>query len=146
MLRHRKIKVGEQVNINASCSTIILTQLKGLGNFMIPIEIGNIHFNRALCDLGASINLMPLSIYEKLGSSVHLKGVLEDMLLKVSIFIIPVDFIVLDFKENREIPILLGRPFLATSRSTIDLENNELIIRINGETEIFKCGHQQRGK
>ncbi|KAA3479731.1 hypothetical protein EPI10_020221 [Gossypium australe] len=91
MSRRRKIKVGEQVNISAYYSTIILRQ------------IGSIHFNRALCDLGASINLMHL-------------------LIKVRSFIIPKDFIVLDFEEDREILILLRRPFLATLRSTIDLE------------------------
>ncbi|KAA3466620.1 Retrovirus-related Pol polyprotein from transposon opus [Gossypium australe] len=87
---------------------------------------------------------MPLSIYEKLGlgelrnthitlqlvdsSSVQLKEVLEDMLVKVYNFNNP-------GRIHRETPILLGRPFLATSRSTIDLENNELIMKINGETE-----------
>ncbi|MBA0570638.1 hypothetical protein Golob_004257 [Gossypium lobatum] len=53
---------------------------------------------------------------------------------------------VLDFEEDREIPILLGRPFLATSRSIIDLEKNELTIKINGEIETFKCGHQLNGE
>ncbi|KAA3487784.1 hypothetical protein EPI10_031589 [Gossypium australe] len=88
------------------------------------IKIGSIYFNRGLCDLGASINLMPLSVFEKLD------------------FIIPADFVVFDFGEDRKIPILLGRHFLATSRSTIDLEKSELTMKINGEIETFKCGHQ----
>ncbi|KAA3462831.1 oligopeptide transporter 4-like [Gossypium australe] len=75
-------------------------------------------------------------------SSVYPNGVLEDVLVNVRSFIIPVDFIVLDFKDDHEIPILLGRPFLATSRSTIDLEKNELTMKINGETETFKYGYQ----
>lgn len=54
--------------------------------------------------------------------------------------------IVLDFKEDQEIPILLGRPFFATSRSTIDLEKNELIMKINGETEVFKCNSDPQKK
>ncbi|KAA3479631.1 bromodomain-containing protein [Gossypium australe] len=131
MFRCRKIKVEEQVNISTSCSAIISRQIR------------SIHFNRALCDLGASINLMPLSICEELGYSVHLKGVLKDVLIKVRSFIISVDFLVLDFVEDREIPILLGRPFLATLGSTIDMENNELTMKINVETEVFKCGYQQ---
>ncbi|KAA3483764.1 Retrovirus-related Pol polyprotein from transposon opus [Gossypium australe] len=57
-------------------------------------------------------------------------------------FIIPAYFVVVDFEEDREIPILLEKPFLATSRSTIDLEKNELMTKINGETQTFKCGHQ----
>ncbi|KAA3474734.1 hypothetical protein EPI10_024997 [Gossypium australe] len=103
--RHRKIKVGEQVTLNASCSVTILGQL----------------VDRSL---------------------VRPKGVLEDVLVKVQSFIMPADFVVLDFDEDCEIPILLGRPFLATSRSTIDLEKNKLTMKVNGETETFKCGHQ----
>ncbi|MBA0653625.1 hypothetical protein Goklo_020779 [Gossypium klotzschianum] len=68
--------------------------------------------------------------------------VLEDMLVKVRSFITLADFVVLVFEDNREIPMLLRRPFLATSRSTIGLENNELNMKINGEIETFKCGHQ----
>ncbi|KAA3461687.1 hypothetical protein EPI10_028239 [Gossypium australe] len=144
MSRRRKIKTGEQK----------LPKLKDPGSFTMPIEIGNIHFSKALCDLGANINLMLLHISEKLRlrelqytqvtlqlaekSSVQLKGVLEDVLVKVRRTI----FIILSFEEDREIPILLVGPFLATPRSTIDLENNDLKMRINVETEIFKFGHR----
>ncbi|KAA3466268.1 UPF0746 protein [Gossypium australe] len=146
MARRKKINVREQVNLSASCSVIISRQvpwkLKDSGRFSIPIEIGSIHFNRTLCDFGVRINLIPLSIFEKLRlgnlkttqiklqlpnlSSVHPNEVLEDVLVK----------------EDREILILLRRPFLATSRSTIYLEKNELTMNINSETEIFKCGYQ----
>ncbi|KAA3461312.1 methanol O-anthraniloyltransferase-like [Gossypium australe] len=68
--------------------------------------------------------------------------VLKDVLAKVCSFIIQTDFVILDFEKNHEIPILLGKPFLATSKSTIGQEKNELTIKINGETKIFKCGHQ----
>ncbi|KAA3466133.1 Retrovirus-related Pol polyprotein from transposon opus [Gossypium australe] len=109
--------------------------------------------NKALCDLGASINLMPFFINEEIGigdvkntrvilvltnrSSVQPKEVLEDVLVKLYRFIIPADFVILDFEEDCEMPILLGRPFLSTSRSTIDLEKNELTMKINGGTKIF---------
>ncbi|KAA3472816.1 acidic leucine-rich nuclear phosphoprotein 32 family member B-like [Gossypium australe] len=101
MSRCRKTKISEKVNINASCSAIISRQvpqkLEDPRCFTIPIKIWSIHFNRALYDLRVTINLIPLSIFEKFG------------------FIIPKDFIVLDFEEDREIPILLGKPSLATS-------------------------------
>ncbi|KAA3461367.1 gag-asp_proteas domain-containing protein [Gossypium australe] len=133
MSRHTK-----QVNISTSCIVVISKyiphKLKDSRSFTILIEIGDIHFSKALCDLRANINLMPLSIYEKLGlgdlkntkitlqltdrSSVQPKGVLEDVLVKVRNFIIPVEFVILDFKEDHGLPILLGGPFLATSRST----------------------------
>lgn len=56
-------------------------------------------------------------------------------------FIVPIDFLVLDFKEDQEIPILLSRLFLSMSRTTIDLEKNELTMKINGEIKVFKCDH-----
>ncbi|KAA3463916.1 general transcriptional corepressor trfA-like [Gossypium australe] len=134
MARCRKIKRGEPINIDASCSAIITRKIPP----KLKIRIGDIHFCKALCDLGANINLMPFLIYKKLElgklkntnitlqladkSSVQPKGVLEDVLVKVCNFIIPVDFVILYFEEDREISILLGRPFLATSRSIIGLE------------------------
>ncbi|KAA3483937.1 Retrovirus-related Pol polyprotein from transposon opus [Gossypium australe] len=93
--------------------------------FYYSHKIRSIHFSIALCDLRASINLKPLSIFEELGTSY--------VLVKVRSFIIRANFVVLDFEENREIPVLLGRPFLATSRSTIDLEKNELTMKIIGK-------------
>lgn len=53
-------------------------------------------------------------------------------------FIVPIEFVVLDFEEDQGVPILLGRPFLATFISSIDLERNELAMKINGEIEVFK--------
>ena len=90
-----------------------------------------------MCDLGASINLMPLSIFRRLGlgealltivtlqladrSLKHPRWVIEDVLVKVDKFIFPTDFIVLDMEEDKEIPIILGRPFLVTGRAVIDV-------------------------
>ena len=112
-------------------------KLKDPGSFTIPCTIGNSIFERALCDLGASINLMPLSIFKRLGlgearpttvilqlvdrSLKHPRGVIEDVLVKVDKFIFPANFIVLDMEEDKEIPIILGRPFLATGRAMIDV-------------------------
>ena len=87
-------------------------KLKDPGSFTIPYDIGHVHFDKALCDLGASINLMPLYIFKKLGirevkptmvslqladrSIKHPRDGLENVLVKVDKFIFPVDFIVLD--------------------------------------------------
>ncbi|KAA3473238.1 acidic leucine-rich nuclear phosphoprotein 32 family member B-like [Gossypium australe] len=130
MARHKKIKVGEQVNLSASCSVIISRQYQF-----------NAFINFRKLGLG---NLKEIEITLQLvdRSSVHLKGVLEYVLVKVRSFIIPADFVVLNFEEDREITVLLGRPFLATSRSIIDLEKNDLAMKINGETKTFKCGYQ----
>ena len=100
----------------------------------------------ALCDLGASINLMSLSIFRRLRlgearlttvtlqlenrSLKHPKGVIENILVKVDNFIFPSYFIVLDVEEDKEIPIILGRPFLATGGALIDVKKGELKLRV----------------
>ncbi|TYJ39997.1 hypothetical protein E1A91_A04G108600v1, partial [Gossypium mustelinum] len=161
--KRRKVKMGEQVNISTSCNVIISkhipTKLKDPSSFTIPIEIGDIHFSKALCDLGSNINLMPISIYERLRlgdlentqitlqlvdrSLVQPKGGLENVLVQVRSFFIPLYFLISVFEEDCQKTILLGRPFLTTSRSAIDLENNQLTMKISGGTKTFKCGHQQ---
>ena len=109
----------------------------GRYSFIILCKIGNSIFERALCDLGASINLMPLSIFRWLGlgearptivtlqlvdrSLKHPWGVTIVVLVKVDKFIFPVNFIVLDMEEYKEMPIILGRPFLVTGRAMIDV-------------------------
>ncbi|KAA3469748.1 Retrovirus-related Pol polyprotein from transposon opus [Gossypium australe] len=127
----------EHVKAIALRSSKVPPKLKDSRSFTIPKEIGDIHFSKALYDLRASIKLMPLSIYKKIGlrdfKNTHITLQLADR-SSVHSFIISVDFVILDFKEDLEMPILLGRPFLATSKSTIDLQKNELTIRINGET------------
>ncbi|XP_073220002.1 uncharacterized protein [Cicer arietinum] len=130
--KKRKIG-GETVMLTEACSAILQRKLppklKDPGSFSIPCAIGNRTFGKALCDLGASVSLMPLSIYKKLGigkvkdtqlmlqfadrSMKHPYGVVEDVLVKVDKFIFPVDFVVLDMEEDNDIPLILGRPFLA---------------------------------
>ena len=85
---------------------------------------------------------MPLSIFRRLGlgeskpttvtlqladrSLKHPRGIIEDVLVKVDKFIFPTDFIVLDMEEDKEIPLILGRPFLVTGRALIDVQKGEL--------------------
>ncbi|GMJ09143.1 hypothetical protein HRI_004583500 [Hibiscus trionum] len=122
---------------------------KDPGSFIIPCIIGDKFVGKALCDLGASINLMPKSIFQKLGigkarpttvvlqladrSYVHPEGKIEDILVRVDKFIFPADFLVLDCEVDENAPIILGRPFLATGRSLIDMEKGELTMRVNDQ-------------
>ncbi|XP_049394716.1 uncharacterized protein LOC125859006 [Solanum stenotomum] len=115
--------------------------------FTIPCTIGMLQFAKALCDLGASINLMPYAIYKQLGlgepkattmrllmadcSIKHPMGILYDILVKVDRFIFSSDFVILDCEIEAEIPIILGRPFLATGRTLVDVEREELRFRVN---------------
>ncbi|KAA3469890.1 Retrovirus-related Pol polyprotein from transposon opus [Gossypium australe] len=145
MSRRKKIRREERFASNAKCSVVVsrrvLPKLNDPSSFTIPIEIGG-----ALYDLGASINLMPLSIYYRLGlgylgetlvtfqlaerSLVHPNGVLKDVLVRVRQFILPVDFIILEFEEDLKIPNLLGRPFLATSKDSIDVGKGEMTMEV----------------
>ncbi|MBM1019739.1 retropepsin-like aspartic protease, partial [Escherichia coli] len=117
----------------AIVSSRLPPKLKDPGSFTIPCTIGTEFYGRALCDLGASINLMPLSVFEQLGlgevkpTTVSLQladrsvkrpiGIVEDVLVKVDKLILPADFIILDMEEDHEVPLILGRSFLATGRT-----------------------------
>ncbi|XP_062119059.1 uncharacterized protein LOC133832774 [Humulus lupulus] len=129
----KKKKLGdfETVSLTQKFSAIfkkkLPPKLKDPGSFTIPYTIGTLFFWRALCDLGASINLMSFSIYQKLclgeakPTSVTLElanrsltypnGIVEDIWVNVEMFISLTAFIAFDMEEDREIPIIIGRPF-----------------------------------
>jgi len=106
-----------------------------------------------LCDLGASINLMPLSMMKRLDCGEpkptqmtltladrtvsHPYGVLEDVLVKVNDLVFPTDFVILDMAEDEDMPLLLGRPLLALGTTLIDVERGELMLRFQNEQVIF---------
>ena len=123
------------------------------GSFTILCTIGNVKFGKALCDSGASINLMSLSIVKRLSlgeltptymtlqmayrTMAQLEGVLEDVLIKVGKFIFPVDFVVLNMEEDTGVPLLLGRPLLATGVALIDVKKGEPTLRVGDEAVHF---------
>ena len=155
----KKRKIAEEgiLNLNATCSAVIKRglpeKMKDLGSFTIPCTIGEFVFQKALCDSGASINLMPYSIAKKLSlgeitpTTVTLQmadrtmekpeGIIEDVLVKVGKFIFPAAFIILDIKEDSQVPLLLGRPFLATGAALIDMQKGILTLRVGEETADF---------
>ncbi|XP_057719804.1 uncharacterized protein LOC130934233 [Arachis stenosperma] len=116
-------------------------------------QIPLIVLNKALCDLGASINLMPLSMMRKLAieefkptrmslvmadrSIKTPSGIVENLLVKVGEFIFPADFVILDTEEEGNNSIILGRPFLATARAIIDVEKGEMIFRVHNEQMVI---------
>ncbi|XP_016747362.1 uncharacterized protein [Gossypium hirsutum] len=113
-------------------------RLKDPRSFTIPCSIGNHYVGTTLCDFGASINLMPMSIFRNLGigkarpttvtlqlvdrSYVYPEGKIEDVLVRVDKFIFPAGFIILECEADKEVPIILGRPFLATGGTLIDVQ------------------------
>ncbi|XP_057755624.1 uncharacterized protein LOC130974789 [Arachis stenosperma] len=129
-------------------------------SFQIPYTIGSTTFEKALCDQGASISLMSLSMMKKLEikekkptrialimadkSLKHAHGIVENILVKVGKFFLPVDFVILDMGEDENTSIILGRPFLVTERALIDVEEGELVLRVHNEQlafHVFKIMH-----
>jgi hypothetical protein len=142
--------------MSEECSVAIangLEKQKDPGCPTIPCYVGSFKFEKALCDLGASMSVMPRDVFEKLcllleptGMCLELGdnsiryplGIAEDVPVKVGHHFIPVDFIVLEMGEREKPPLILGRPFLKTVGATIDVGKGEIMFDINGERSSFK--------
>ncbi|GKB80618.1 reverse transcriptase domain-containing protein [Tanacetum coccineum] len=150
--------------LNENCSAVLLKKLpKKLGDpgkFLIPCDFLELHECLALADLGASINLMPLFVWKQLSLSeltstrmtleladrsiAHPKGVAKVVFVKVGKFYFPADFIVVDYDVDPRVPLILGRPFLRTTRALIDVYGEELTLRVNDEAITFKVRQTSR--
>ena len=155
--KKRKIVEEGIVDLTTTCSALMKKELpekmKDPGSFTIPCIIEGVEIQKALCDSGASINLMPLSVAKQLSlgellpttitlqmadrSMVKPEGVLEDVLVTVGKFVFPVDFIILDMEEDSQVPLRLGRPFLATGAALIDMQKGVLTLRVGDEAAAF---------
>ena len=142
----------EQVSAIIQCK--ILVKYKDPGCPTISVNIGGTCVEKTLLDLGASVNLLPYSIYKQLGlrelkpTSITLsladrsikipKGTMEDVPIQVDKFYYPVDFIVLDTELTavgaNYVPIILGRPFLATSNAIINFQNGVMQLTFGNMT------------
>ncbi|CAN6573184.1 unnamed protein product [Malus baccata var. baccata] len=155
------VKVGE--NVSAILQRKLPPKYKDPGSFTIPCVIGNTRFEFAMLDLGASINVMPYSIYASMNlgelkndgvtiqlvdrSNAYPKGVLEDVLVQVNHLIFPADFYVLEMDESDHapsLPILLGRPFMKTARTKTDVFNGTLTIEFDGEVINFNLSDSMK--
>ncbi|XP_070030817.1 uncharacterized protein [Nicotiana sylvestris] len=144
------IKMTHQVS---AIVQLMAPKLEDHDAFTIPCAIGSADFAKALCDLGASINLMPYSVFKTLGivqpraTSMRLQMadgmmkrplcIIDDVLVRVDKFILPTNFVILDCEVNYEVPIILGRPFLANGKALVDVEAWELTFRVGGEKVVF---------
>ncbi|XP_071924756.1 uncharacterized protein [Coffea arabica] len=151
----KKLKGNEKVHLGENISAVLQKKFppkcKDPGMFTIPYKIKNIRIEKAMLNLGASINVMPRSIYNILNlgplkemgiiiqlankSNAYLDGVLEDILVQVDKLIFPANFYVLDMKEDNSTnspPILLERPFFRTSRTNIDVYSGTLTMEFDG--------------
>ncbi|CAN6679406.1 unnamed protein product [Malus baccata var. baccata] len=163
----RRISTKEVVKVGENVSAILQRKLppkcKDPGSFTIPCVIGNSRFESAMLDLGASINVMPYSIYASMNlgalkndgviiqladrSNAYPKGVLENVLVQVNHLIFPADFYVLEMDESDHapsLPILLGRPFMKTARTKIDVYNGTLTMEFDGEVINFNLSDSMK--
>nr|GEY78861.1 hypothetical protein [Tanacetum cinerariifolium] len=150
--------------LNEHCSAVLLKKLpEKLGDpnkFLIPCDLPGMDECLALADLDASINLMPLSVWNKISlpeltpTLMTLKlanwlisrpiGVTEDVFVKVGKFHFPADFVVVDFDANPRVPLILERSFLKTGRALIDVYAGELTLRVNNEAVTFNLDQTSR--
>ncbi|XP_019057369.1 PREDICTED: uncharacterized protein LOC109116429 [Tarenaya hassleriana] len=159
ILTKKRVVEKETVALTVECSALIQHELppkrSDPGSFSIPCTLGNVYIDSALCDLGSSVSLLPLSIFKKLNvgelkptrmdlqladrSVKYPAGILEDVPLKVGNFYIPVDFMVLDMDEDSKVPIILGRPARTwiTADAVIHVRAGRLTMKIGDETVEF---------
>ncbi|GJR97635.1 reverse transcriptase domain-containing protein [Tanacetum coccineum] len=146
--------------VNENCSAVILKKfpekLGDPGRFLIPCDFPEMNECLALADLGASINLMPLSIWKELNLPALTKtrmileladrtistptGIAEDVFVKVGTFFFPADFVVVDYVADPRVPLILGRPFLRTARALIDVHGEQMTLRHDDQSVTFKVG------
>ncbi|GJR48769.1 reverse transcriptase domain-containing protein [Tanacetum coccineum] len=162
-LLNNKDKILEltKTPVNENCSAVILKtfpeKLGDPGRFLIPCDFPELDECLALADLGASINLMPLSVFEKLNRQGLTKtrmvleladrsistptGIAEDVFVKVGTFYFPADFYI-DYDADPRVPLILGRPFLRTARALIDVHGEEMTLRHDDQSVTFKDSHK----
>nr|GEX45707.1 reverse transcriptase domain-containing protein [Tanacetum cinerariifolium] len=151
-------------SVNENCSAVILKKLpEKLGDpdkFFIPCDFPELDEYLALADLGASINLMPLSIWRKISlheltftqmileladrSTTRPSVIAEDVFVKVGKFHFPTDFVVVDYVVDPRVSLILERPFLRTTRALIDVYGEELTLCVDDEAITFKVGQTSK--
>ncbi|GJY63459.1 reverse transcriptase domain-containing protein [Tanacetum coccineum] len=164
LMNKEKLLELAKIPLNENCSAMLLKKLPEKlgdpGKFLIPCNFPGMDVCHALADLGASINLMPLSIWKKLSlpeltptrmtleladrSITYPKGLAEDVFVKVGKFHFPTDFVVVDFEADPRVPLILGRSFLRTGRALIDVYGEEITLRVDNEAVTFNLDQTTR--
>ncbi|GKD30337.1 reverse transcriptase domain-containing protein, partial [Tanacetum coccineum] len=167
LLRNKeKLEEIAITTVNAECSAIIMNRvpekLEDPGKFLIPCALQELDRTSALADSGASINLLPHSIYKKLGlealtptrmtlelanrSISHPMGIAEDVVVRVDGFTFLADFVVVNFEPDPRVPIILGRPFLRTAKALIDLYEEKLTLRVGKDELVYYADKSEKNK
>ncbi|GKC63695.1 hypothetical protein Tco_1096293, partial [Tanacetum coccineum] len=155
----QKTEEDDEVRMNPRCSALLQSQLppkeQDPRSFILPCSIGRLDFNKSLTDLGASISVIPFSMYKHLGleklEPINMviemadntkstpKGIVKNLLIKIDKSIFPVDFVIFDMVEDFRMPIILGRPLLATAHAK-DKANTILEVALNKLDEAWFDG------
>ncbi|GKB49157.1 zinc knuckle CX2CX4HX4C containing protein [Tanacetum coccineum] len=153
-----KTKEDDEIRMSPRCSSLLQNQLppkeQDPGSFILPCSIRRLDFNNAFVDLGASINVIPFSMYKHLGmgklelinmvikmadnTKCTPKGIVENLLVKIKKFIFLVDFVILDMVEDFRMLVVLGRPLLATAHAKVDIFRKSISLEVGNEKVIFK--------
>ncbi|GJS05858.1 reverse transcriptase domain-containing protein [Tanacetum coccineum] len=164
LMNKEKLLELAKIPLNENYSAMLLKKLpKKIGDpgkFLIPCNFPGMDVCHALADLGVSINLMPISFWKKLSlpeltptrmtleladrSITHPKGLADDIYVKVGKFHFPTDFVVVDFKADPRVPLILGRSFLRTGCALIDVYGEEITLRVNNEAITFNLDQTTR--
>ncbi|GKD51382.1 reverse transcriptase domain-containing protein [Tanacetum coccineum] len=143
--------------VNENCSAVILKKLPGkledTSRFLIPCEFYGLESCMALADLGASINLMPLSMWKTLlllelsttrmtlelatRTNAVPEGIAEDVFVRVGKFTFPTDFVVVEYEVDPRVPLILGRPFLRTAHALVNVHGEKLTLRVGDDELVF---------
>jgi len=136
-------------------------KLRDPGSFAIPCVIGSETIDKALCNLGASVSLLLLSLFKRIEigelkpsemilqivdrSTIQIVEFVEDIPIKIEGIYILADFVVVDIPEDQDIPIILGRPFLATAGAIVDVKNGRIVFQVSDEMAGFELENVMKG-
>ncbi|GJS80498.1 reverse transcriptase domain-containing protein [Tanacetum coccineum] len=150
------LKEGQNVDLKTVILKKLPEKLGDPGKFLIPCGFSELKC-KALADLGASINLMPLSVWKKLGLPELIStrmtlelanraictpvGIARDVFVPVGKFTFPTDFVIIDYESDPRVPLILGRPLLRTAHALIDVHGEEMILRNGDEILILNMRH-----
>ncbi|WVZ53339.1 hypothetical protein U9M48_004299 [Paspalum notatum var. saurae] len=158
ILANKREMPSECVKLTTECSAAVmdtpLQKKADPGCLTIPCSIGALNIDKALCDLGASVSVMPKSVFDKLKLpkpeptsmclelADHLvrypEVVAENVPIKIGANLVPVDFVILEMGGSTRSPLILGRPFLRTAQANINVGEGMIKFNINGESSLFK--------
>ncbi|GKA70079.1 reverse transcriptase domain-containing protein [Tanacetum coccineum] len=170
MFKQLRLEIGlkdalvEMPKFNKWLSSLLRNKekLEEIAIMIVNAEIVQLDRTSALADSGASINLLPHSIYKQLGlealtptrmtlelanrSVTHPMGIAEDVVVRVDGFTFLADFVVVNFEPDPRVPIILGRPFLRTAKALIDLYEEKLTLRVGKEELVYYADKSEKNE